>query len=126
MYNPEQALKLLAEAGWKDRDSQGRLTKGGQPLQIELLYNDKGSERWLTVYQNDLRKAGITLNLRLANPETRWKMVMQRQFELTSGAWGVGSVFPMPQTDYNSESADTLNNNNISGFKDKRIDEILQ
>ena len=28
------------------------------PLQIELMYADKGSERWLTIYQNDLRKVG--------------------------------------------------------------------
>lgn len=124
-YDPEQALKLLADAGWKDRDAQGRLVKNGQPLQIELLYSDKGSERWTTIYQNDLRKVGITLNLRLVTPETRFKMMMQRQFELISGAWGAGSVFPTPRTEYHSEAADTLNTNNISGFKDKRIDDIL-
>jgi microcin C transport system substrate-binding protein len=124
VYNPEEALKLLAEAGWKDRDAQGRLTKGGQPLQIELLYSDKGSERWLTIYQNDLRKVGITMNLRLANPETRFKMMMQRQFELVSGAWGAGDVFPNPRPEYYSDTADVQNTNNISGFKDKRVDEI--
>jgi microcin C transport system substrate-binding protein len=101
------------------------LAKGGKPLRIELLYSDKGSERWTTIYQNDLRKVGITLDLRLVNPETRFKMMMQRQFELVSGAWGQGSVFPTPRTEYHSESADQLNTNNISGFKDKRIDQIL-
>jgi microcin C transport system substrate-binding protein len=126
LYNPEEALKLLAEAGWKDRDAQGRLTRNGQPLQIELLYSDKGSERWTTIYQNDLRKVGITFNLRLVNPETRFKMIMQRQFELTSGAWGAGSVFPIPRPEFHSETADVLNTNNISGFKDKRIDEISE
>jgi uncharacterized protein YqeY len=34
-YDPQQALALLGEAGWKDRDAQGRLTKNGQPLQVE-------------------------------------------------------------------------------------------
>jgi microcin C transport system substrate-binding protein len=126
LYNPEEALKLLAEAGWKDRDSQGRLTKDGQPLQIELLYDDKGSERWTTIYQNDLRKVGITLNLRLVTPETQFKMMMQRQFELVYGAWGAGSVFPIPRPEYHSETADVLNTNNISGFKDKRIDQICE
>ena len=37
-YDPQRALKLLAEAGWKRRDAQGRLDKDGQPLVIELLY----------------------------------------------------------------------------------------
>jgi microcin C transport system substrate-binding protein len=123
-YDPQQALALLAEAGWKDRDAQGRLTKNGQPLQIELLYDDKGHERWLTIYQNDLRKVGITMNLRLVSPETQFKMQMQRQFELVFGAWGVGSVFPNPRPEYHSSTADVQNTNNISGFKNKRVDEI--
>jgi microcin C transport system substrate-binding protein len=126
LYDPQEALRLLGEAGWKDRDAQGRLTRNGQPLQVELLYSDKGSERWLTVYQEDLRKVGIGLNLRLLNPETRFKMQMQRQFELVSGAWGAGSVFPNPRPEYHSETADVPNTNNISGFKNQRIDEICE
>jgi microcin C transport system substrate-binding protein len=126
LHNPQEALKLLAEAGWNSRDGQGRLVRNGQPLQVELLYSDKGSERWLTVYQNDLRNVGITLNLRLVNPETRFKMMMQRQFELVSGAWGSGDVFPNPRPEFHSETADIQNTNNISGFKDKRIDQIAE
>jgi microcin C transport system substrate-binding protein len=123
-YDPEQALKLLADAGWKDRDAQGRLTKNGQPLQIELLYEDKGMEKWLTVYQEDLRKVGIGLNLRLVNPETEFKLLMQREFDLAYSSWGVGSPFPNPHPEYYSSTADIPNTNNISGFKDKRIDQI--
>jgi microcin C transport system substrate-binding protein len=125
-YNPQEALRLLAEVGWKDRDSQGRLVKDGKPLQIELLYSDKGSERWLTVYQQDLRKVGIGLNLRLVNPETRFKMLMQRQFELISTAWGAGSVFPLPRPEFHSEGADVPNTNNVTGFKNKRVDQICE
>jgi microcin C transport system substrate-binding protein len=124
LYNPEEALKLLAEAGWKDHDAQGRLTKNGQPLQIELIYSDKGSETYLTVFQDDLRKIGINLNLRLVTGETAFKMEMQRQFELISGGWGAGSVFPDPHPEYHSSTADVENTNNISGFKNKRIDQI--
>jgi microcin C transport system substrate-binding protein len=125
-YNPQEALKLLAEAGWKDRDAQGRLTKAGQPLQVEVLYGTKNYDPWLTVYQEDLRKVGITLNLRYTEPETRFKMIMQRQFELTGGAWGVGSVFPEPRPEYHSEGADRDNTNNITGFKDKRVDALSE
>ncbi len=100
--------------------------KNGKPLQIELLYSDKGGERLLTVYQEDLRKVGIGLNLRLVNPETRFKMQMQRQFELVYGAWGAGSVFPTSAPKYHSETADVNNTNNISGFKDKRIDQLTE
>ena len=64
-YDSDQALKLLAEAGWKERDAQGRLLKDGRPFQLEMLYDSKQSETYLTVYQEDLRKAGINLNLDL-------------------------------------------------------------
>ena len=124
LYSPQEALKLMAEAGWKSRDAQGRLTKDGQPLVLELLYADKGAETYLTVFQDDLRKIGISLNLRLVTGETAFKMQMQRQFDLVSGGWGVGSVFPDPRPEYHSSTADVENTNNISGFKNKRVDEI--
>src|SRR5262249_35284125 len=55
-YDPKTALDLLAQAGWNTRDTQGRLTRSGQPLTVELMYGDKGSERFMTVYQDDLKK----------------------------------------------------------------------
>jgi microcin C transport system substrate-binding protein len=126
LYNPEEALRLLAEAGWKTRDAQGRLTKNGQPLQVDFIYVDKSQETYLTVYQQDLQKVGITLNLRLVTPETSFKMKMQRQFDFAFGSWGVGNVFPIPKPEYHSSMAVIQNTNNISGFKDKRIDEITE
>ncbi len=123
-YDPSAGLKLLNEAGWTSRDAQGRLVKDGRPLTLELLYYDKGSERWLTIYQEDLRKVGVTLNLRLVTGETFFKLLMQRKYDLADMAWG-GLVFPNPETSFASSLADTENNNNITGFKDKRVDELL-
>jgi microcin C transport system substrate-binding protein len=124
-YNPQEAIKLLAAAGWNTRDSQGRLTNNGQPLQIEVLYARQVFEPWLTVFQEDLRKIGITLNLRLVTPETGFKLQMQRQFDYVVSAWGVGGVFPSPRPEYHSSTADVENTNNISGIKDKQIDAII-
>jgi microcin C transport system substrate-binding protein len=123
-YDPQLALKLLAEAGWKDRDAQGRLVKDGRPLTVELLYASKTSEPFLTVYQDDLRKVGIGLTLRLVTPETQFQLVMERKFDLVSMAW-TGLTFPNPETSYQSTLADVNNTNNISGFKDRRVDELL-
>ena len=125
LYDQQAALQLLAEAGWKDRDGQGRLTKNGQPLTLELLYSGKGSEAWMTVYQEELRKLGIGLNLRLVTPETLFKLVMDRNFGMVSMAWGA-LLFPNPETSFGSELADQQNNNNITGFKDARVEELLK
>jgi microcin C transport system substrate-binding protein len=123
-FDPQAALALLAEAGWSARDAQGRLVKNGQPLTIELLYNQQSSERFLTVYQEDLGKVGIGLNLRLVTPETLFKLMMERNFDLVTSGW-TGLVFPNPETQFASALADQPNNNNITGFKDARVDELL-
>jgi microcin C transport system substrate-binding protein len=123
-YDQQAALQLLAEAGWKDRDAQGRLVKNGRPLTLEVLYSNKGQETWMTVYQEDLRKVGIAMNLRLVTPETLFKLVMDRNFGLVNMAWG-SLLFPNPETTFASSLADVPNNNNITGFKDRRVDELL-
>lgn len=122
-YSAEEGLKLLADAGWNRRDNQGRLVKNGAPLQIELLYTSQTFEPHLTVYQEDLRRVGITLNLRLITPETQFQMINERRFQVSHQGWGA-LLFPNPETSWHSSLADVDNTNNITGFKNARVDEI--
>lgn len=122
-YDRGEALRLLGESGWTERDAQGRLTRNGQPLTVEVLYGNPGSEPFLTIYQEDLRNAGIAMNLRLVTPETLFQLVMERRFDVVHLAWG-GIAFPNPETSYHSSLADVDNTNNITGIKDPRIDAI--
>lgn len=124
VYDPERALALLGEAGWTGRDAQGRLTKDGRPLAIELLYADQGSERWITVYQEDLRRVGITLNLRLVTYETQLQLKGERQFDLATQGW-VEGLFPDPQQLWHSSQADRLHSFNNPGFRNERVDDIM-
>ncbi|MDA1183246.1 MAG: extracellular solute-binding protein [Acidobacteria bacterium] len=123
-YDPRQAMELLADAGWSTRDAQGRLTKNGQPLSIEIVYGDQASERFFTVYQEDLRRVGITLNLRLTTFETLVKLLDERTFGMASIAY-TGSIFPSPEQNWLGRLADENNTNNITGFKNARADEII-
>jgi len=122
-YDPQEALKLLAEAGWNNRDNQGRLVKNGVPLQIDMIYENKIFEPELTVYQEDLRRVGINLNLRLVTFETMFKIISERQFQMVDMIWG-GLLFPNPETSYLSSLADQNDNNNITGFKNARVDQL--
>ena len=124
-YNPQEALQLLAEAGWNSRDTQGRLVKNGAPLQIELLYASRTFEPHLTIYQEDLRKIGISLNLRLITGETLFQLVNERRFQMTQMGWGA-LLFPNPETSWHSSLADVDNTNNITGFKNARVDELCE
>lgn len=124
-YDPEAALKLLAQAGYNSRDGQGRLVKNGAPLQFELLYDAKTFEPHLTIYQEDLRKAGITMNLRLVTPETTFQLVNQRKFQMAVLGWG-GTIFPDFEGNFQSTLADVENTNNVTGFKDPHVDDLLK
>jgi microcin C transport system substrate-binding protein len=124
-YDPQLALSLLAEAGWKDRDAQGRLVRNGQPLAMELMYANRISEPALTTYQEDLRRVGVTLNLRFLTPETMFQLMGDRRFDLVYLGW-TGLLFPNPETSYHSSLADANSTNNVTGIKHERIDQLLQ
>ena len=125
LYDPERAIALLAEAGWNSRDSRGRLTKNGQALNLELVYYSKNQEPYLTVFQEDLRRVGIGLNLRLVTFATLVKLLDERRFDFVTIAYS-GLLFPNPETSVHSSLADQENSNNITGIQNTRIDEILE
>jgi microcin C transport system substrate-binding protein len=123
-YDPERGIQLLAEAGWKDRDANGRLAKNGVPLNIELVYSNQGSERYFTIFQEDLRRVGITLHLRLTTSETMIRLIDDRAFDMVHLAY-TGELFPTPDVNWLSQLADQNNNNNITAFKNARADQIM-
>lgn len=65
-YNPENAKKLLAEAGWKDSDGDGYVDKNGKNLEIDFVYYSGRAE--LPLYaeatQADAKKIGIKVNMK--------------------------------------------------------------
>ena len=124
-YDPQRAVQLLSDAGWKDRDAQGRLTRNGRAMALEILYYDRASERFFTIWQEDLRRAGITLNLRYVTPETAFKLLDEQQFDMFSVSYGGGGPFPLPMQFFHSAQADQKASTNITGFKDKKVDDIL-
>lgn len=124
-YNPQAAVQLLADAGWKERNARGQLVKNGTPLSLELLYNDRQFERYFTIYQDDLRKVGITLNLRYSTPESSYKLLGEQQFGMFMVGWGGGGPFPEPAQFFGSDQADLKESGNVTGFKNTRADEII-
>jgi microcin C transport system substrate-binding protein len=124
-YNPQKAIELLKEAGWSNRDSSGRLAKGGQPLTLELLHYAPTYNRFFTVFQEDLRKVGITLNLREVTPETAFQLKDDQNFDLICMFYGGGSPFPLPKQFYHS-SQDVKAGDNLTGFRMPRADAIVE
>ncbi len=122
-YSPEKAVVLLDEAGWKERGPDGILIKDGQRLSLAISYYATENERFLTPYQEACKNVGVEIVLKKEDSEQLWKNLMERNFQLASINW-TGLVLPNPETSFHSKLADQNDNNNITGFKNDRVDEI--
>lgn len=125
-YDPDRAIQLLKEAGWSERNSEGWLVNSnGNVFELEMSYASRGSARFLTVFQEDLQKVGIKLELKQSTGPTMFKMVNERKFKIHWQAWG-GLFFPNPENVWTSRIADPDNTNNLAGVKNERIDELCK
>ena len=97
---------------------KGGSTKNGQTAVVEVIFTRTRARAWLTIYQEDLRKVGIALNLRLVTPETRFQLGHSASSTCVAGRWGP-LTFPNPETSFQSKLADVPDTNNITGFKDR-------
>ncbi len=124
-YNPEKAVKLLAEAGFKNRNSEGWLVNDeGQVLRFEIPIQ-KSVDYMVTPVQQMLKDYGIDMQIKYMDGNAIWKNLMERNFTIYMQSWG-GLVFPNPETSLHSSLADKSNNNNISGFANDRVDKLLE
>jgi microcin C transport system substrate-binding protein len=121
-YNYDSAMTLLNEAGWIFNKEKGTLEKDGKKLEVTIPFS-KPMDQYLTIYQEELQKAGIKLNLKETDGTTKFSLGNDRNFTIIPMAW-MGMAFPNPITDLSTESADAKNTNNWSGVKDKRIDSL--
>jgi microcin C transport system substrate-binding protein len=79
---------------------------------------------WLVV-KEDFEKAGVRFNLKLIDSSTLIKKVSERHFKLHFQSWS-SLLFPNPETSWRSSLASQMNNNNITGFKNPRVDELCK
>jgi microcin C transport system substrate-binding protein len=92
---------------------------------MEILYADDASLRFFTIYQEDLQKLGINVNLKKVTFETLVKLLDERKFDLVNISYAV-NLFPDPEAWMLSKLADQPNTNNITGFKDPKVDALIK
>ncbi|MEX2285956.1 MAG: ABC transporter substrate-binding protein [Planctomycetaceae bacterium] len=124
-YDPQKADELLRQAGWSETGPDGVRVKNGQRLSLTLTWYNPITEKFLTSFKETCSKVGVEILLDRSNRETMWKNLMERKFQMVHMRWG-GLVFPNPETSLHSTLADQNDNNNITGFKNARCDELFE
>ncbi|MCO5113590.1 MAG: ABC transporter substrate-binding protein [Bdellovibrionaceae bacterium] len=129
-YDPDAAKALLAKDGWKDSDGDGILDKtvAGKKVDFRftLLNPNRDVEKYFTLYKEDLKKAGIDLDIRNADWNSFIKALDERKFDAVTLAWSgdEDDIEIDPKQIWHSQSADA-NGSNFINYKNKRVDELI-
>ncbi len=121
-YNVDSARRLLAEAGWKEKNGDNYLIKDGKVFELDLPFQ-KGMDRYLTIFQEDLKNIGVKLNLKEIDPTAMFKAGNERAFTMIPINFS-GLRIPSPESFLKSSTADEEGSPNWPGIKNQRIDEL--
>jgi peptide/nickel transport system substrate-binding protein len=130
-YDPQKALQLLGEAGWKDTDGDGILDKviDGQkvPFRFEIKFNSGNDIRKsvaLTL-QDELKKHGIDASVRQLDWTIYLDDVRNHRFDAMILGWGMPAIEPDEYQVWHSSQAENKGSNQIS-YKNARVDALLE
>jgi peptide/nickel transport system substrate-binding protein len=130
-YDPQKALGLLAEAGWKDTDGDGILDKeiDGQrvPFRFEIKFNSGNDTRKSVALalQDELRKHGIDASVRALDWTIFLDEVRDHKFDAVILAWLMNVSEPDKYQIWHSSQVENKGSNVIS-YKNPRVDAILE
>ena len=121
----KMALDLLKQAGWVVNPAVGFLEKNGQRFAFKFLTRDSSSEKFLAIYSEDLKAVGIELIIDKKDWAAWARDMDEYNFQMTWAAWSSG-IFKDPESMWFSKEADRKGGNNITGFKNDRVDELIE
>ncbi len=126
LYDPEGAKKLLAEAGYNKLDKDGYLVNSrGERLEFSILsVINEDIEKYLTIYAQSCKEAGVKVDLDLTSVATMTKRMDEYKFDAVRMGFS-GVVFEDPEQLWHSRHADELNGNNYPGYKNPRVDALI-
>ena len=123
-FDPRKGLKLLAEAGFTEKDTDGVLMRNGERLEFTFIYIHPTSDRVYTPIQETFRKYGVKMDLQLIAPSAWIKVMEKKSFEMVYSNWG-STPFPSPRSIWHSAGADQDNSNNVTRFRNDEVDRLI-
>lgn len=126
-YDPKAALELLKKNGWKM--GAGGLTKvidGKEtPFEFTLIGANADNEKYWTVIKEDMKKIGITMNIKILEWNSFIKLVDERKFDAITMGWQVNSLESDLKQMFDSEEIKSPGHNFIS-YNSPELDKLIE
>jgi peptide/nickel transport system substrate-binding protein len=126
-FDPQKALSLLAEAGWRDTDNDGILDKDGRPFEFTILTNMGNSMRirTATIIQYRLKKIGIDVKIRAVEWSTFLsEFIHKKRFTAVILGWSIG--LDPDQFDIWHSSKTGPGQLNFINYSNPEVDQLLE
>ncbi len=120
-----KALRILKGAGWGIVNRKMTHLKTGKPMEFELLLYSPTMERIAIPFQDNLKKLGITMNIRRVDTTQFINRMRAREFDMITGGY---SANPYPSSNlkivWHSNFLDSTYN--AAGVTDPSIDFLVE
>ena len=125
--NLREAVGLLREAGYEQRDGRMVDKKTGEPLTVEFLEFQNTFERVILPFSAQLKLIGIGATLRVIDQAQYQNRMRGFDFDITTSSWAESLSPGNEQREYwGSTAADRPGTRNIAGIKDAGIDALVE
>jgi peptide/nickel transport system substrate-binding protein len=124
-YDPERAARMLAEAGWKERNADGILVKNGAPFRFTILTNQGNSERIhaAEIIQQNLKKVGIDVKIRVMEWQAFLEQIDKRSFDAIILGWSMSRDPDLYDIWHSSKTR--KGEYNFIGYRNAEVDRLL-
>ena len=128
VFDPKAALKKLSDDGWKDTDGDKILDKviDGKKtnLSFTILEPSPDFVKFLTTFQEDAKKVGVDVQVKVVEWNAFIKLLDERKFEAVRLAWGGGDLDWDPKQIWHSESIANAGSNFVS-YSNPKVDKLI-
>ncbi|MBQ4328151.1 MAG: peptide-binding protein [Lentisphaeria bacterium] len=124
-FAPEEAKKLLAQAGWKDTDGDGILERDGKKFTFTMLQISGATtqHRMLLMVKNDFAAAGIDMKLQTVEWNVLLERLKNQKFEACSLGWANSDDPDLYQIFHSSQS--NIGGDNFISFRNNELDKLI-